>query len=864
MQHLVSSELQVKGPGPFKGKLPVAPQLERWWKLLDVGFYEDVALYAFPATRPTLEQADQLAYYKRPDYMHGGPAFLGRPAGPVAVPDAPAIDPATILDLTDRLQPDGTLDWQVPAGDWTVLRFGRRSNGCSNRPAAHPVLGLDHDKFSKELLEKHFSHFCQKLIDAAGTGKPGSGGLVALHLDSWEMNAQNWSPTLLAEFKQRRGYDFTPWLPALSGRVVVDQATTERALWDFRLTIQELMLENYVGHFRRLAHDRGLRFSIEPYGSNPTNDLDLGALADVPMCEFWSTKYDSSHSAIEAASVAHTLGRPIVSSEAFTGHRDEKGRHFPGSLKNQADWALAMGVNHFQIHTFVHKALGEQAAPGMTMGLWGIRWDRGQTWWPMVGAFHRYLARSCHLLQQGTHVSDILYLTPEGSPVTFLPPDSALAGSGVLPDKKGYSFDGCSPGILSRMTVAEDGRIGVPGATQYRLLVLPRFKSMTPELLRTIIRLVESGATVVGYPPEFSPGLTNHPDHDAEVRRLAETLWGTAPYAAEKRHGKGRVILDAGAAEFLAGNPEPTSVTNRQSIYPDYDSTAALLKSMGVSKDFQSPAPLRFAHRSHSDAEIYYVSNPTAEKLETTADFRVSGSKPQLWHPITGEIRSLPQFEPLASGIRVPLRFEPHESYFVIFPKSASEQAVNKGVNFPSMQTTATIDGPWQVSFDPKRGGPESTIFPDLTDWTRHPERGIQYYSGIACYRNTFDFERDPKDHANWFLDLGTVHDIARVRLNGKELGVVWCAPWRIEITSALKRGKNHLEIEVANRWSNRLLGDQQPPDKDARVLKWSSGLLGGKEHRAGRYTFSTAPGPGELFSSGLLGPVSILQMQPE
>ena len=311
MQHLVFSATEVKGPAAFSGKLPVAPQRDHWWKMLDCDFYEDVAVYAFPACQPTIEDADQKAFYTRPGYSSGhSPAFLPAPAKHAETPKEDVIDPGKII--------------------------------------------------------------------------------------------------------------------------------------------------------------------VEPYEMTQTADLELGALADVPMCEFWSTKYDCSHAVLEAASVAHTLGKPVVSSEAFTGHRDEKGRHYPGSLKNQADWAFAVGVNHFQFHTFVHKPLGEEARPGMTMGPWGVRWDRGQTWWPMAGGFHRYLARCSHLLQQGRGVSDVLYLTPEGAPHVFNPPPSALAGSGNLPDKKGYSFDGCPPGILKQMTV-RNGLVGVPGGTSYRLLVLPRF-----------------------------------------------------------------------------------------------------------------------------------------------------------------------------------------------------------------------------------------------------------------------------------------------------------------------------------------------------------------------------------------------------
>ncbi len=867
MQHLVYSETTIKGPAGFRDKLPVAPQRDKWWKMMECDFYQDVAVHAIPASKPTINDAAQKAFYSRAHYSAGeGPAFFPSPSQHADTPEDALIDPEKILDLTDKLAPDGTLVWEVPPGDWTVLRFGRRSNGTTNRPASLPVVGLDHDKFDRKLLEKHFDHYGAKLIAAAGLPAPGAtGGLQAMHLDSWEMNAQNWSPRLLDEFRQRRGYDFTPFLATFSGRVVRDRAASERALWDFRLTIHELILENYVGHLRTLAHRHGLKLSIEPYGLTQTADLDLGALADVPMGEFWSTRYEFGDGCISAASVAHVLGKPVVAAEAFTGHRDERGRSYPWSLKNQADWALAIGINQFQFHTFTHQALGEKCLPGMTMGAWGIRWNRGQTWWPMVGAFHRYLARSSHLLRQGVTVSDVLYLTPEGAPNAFHPPASALAGSGLLPEKRGYAFDGGSPGWLKNMTVA-DGRIGIPGGTFYQLLVLPRFDTMTPALLKDIIRLVENGATVVGYPPNASPSLMDFPTCDDEVKRLAQSLWGQPPYAAERKVGRGRVVLDAGAAAFIANHPTPDFKKGGDNIYPDYATTASLLEKAGIPEDFHSEHPLRFTHRRTAAADIYFVANPADQVVRTTATFRVAGSSPQFWDPVTGEIRDLPQFEQKNGSTRVPLAFAPHQGYFIVYPRDGKPSAaLDPGaVNFPEASTLLALEGPWKLAFDPQLGGPEQITFPQLQDWTTHDERGIKYYSGIATYRKSFTHQAsNPEASGRLFLDLGVVHDIARVRLNGKDLGVVWCAPWQVGVTGTIRDGENHVEIEVANRWSNRQLGDTLPPDKNARVLKWDNGMLGGKEFKTGRYTFSTGPALGELLPSGLIGPVTLRGVLP-
>jgi hypothetical protein len=605
---------------------------------------------------------------------------------------------------------------------------------------------------------------------------------------------------------------------------------------------------------------------------NPTADLDLGAIADVPMCEFWGDGFgfDSSFSCIEAASIAHVMGRPIVSAEAFTGR--DQWQQFPWSMKNQGDWAFCIGINRFVYHTFAHKPLGDAFRPGMTMGPYGVHWDRGQTWWPMVRDYHRYIARCSHVLRQGVAISDILYLTPEGAPHVFRPPPSALNGSGPLADKRGYGFDGCSPSILIARAGVRDGRIVFPGGTSYRVLVLPRCDTMTPGLLEKIIQLTEAGAVVLGAPPVASPSLSGYPQCDVKVRELAEHLWGKEP-AGVRQFGEGRMILDQPAAPAL---------------YPDYATTAAVLAEMGIPEDFQaqSGAAVRYAHRRTDRADIYFLANTTNGPLETTCRFRVEKGAPQLWDPVTATIRPLPQFSRNEKTTSVPMCFAPYQSCFVVFPRDNTLAGVTDagGVNFPKAELLTTLGGSWAVSFDPKWGGPEKITFDALQDWTEHPQRGIKYYSGIATYRKEFDFalpaltarakrtdrgspgeDGEPRsranDHPALYLDLGTVHDMARVTLNGRDLGVVWCAPWRVEITDAVKAGINQLEIQVANRWPNRLLGDQQSPDKDVRTVQWESGLLGGREYKAGRYTFTTGRGPGKLLPSGLLGPVTLQAM---
>ncbi|MBN2296059.1 MAG: hypothetical protein JXM70_26745, partial [Pirellulales bacterium] len=929
MQHLLFSVVETKGPAKFDAVLPVPEQRPTTWGKRLTDFYEDLIVYAFPRRNPIITNVNEKALYERNPYTSkpGVKPYLPTTSHYIEPGPDEIISSSELVDISDNLKPGGRLQWDVPAGDWTIVRMVRRATCAETRPAPKPGLGLECDKFDAAALEAHLANYYDKLLKKIGPRKDRH-GWTAVHIDSWEMGAQNWTKNFLAEFKKRRGYDAKPYLLAYTGRAVGGLERSERFLWDVRLTAQELVLENHAGHLKKLGRRHGFELSIEPYDMNPTADLELGAVADVPMCEFWSDGlgYDSSFSCIEATSVAHTMGRPIVAAEAFTAGGAEKWRQYPWSMKNQGDWAFCIGINRFVYHTFAHKPLGEAYRPGMTMGPYGVHWDRGQTWWPMVKSYHEYVSRCSHLMRQGVTVSDILYLTPEGAPHVFRAPASALDGVGLLADKKGYGFDGCSPGILMAKANVQNGRIAFPGGTSYRLMVLPQVETMTPELLTKIESLIKAGATVVGVQPVKSPSLSNYPQCDTAVSELAKNIWGglNVPKEITKRqYGQGtiyyggafsvkspvviksilpqstwiwypegnpppagtryfrrkitvdknktllsarsaitadnsfilwingkqvdrggsfRVINEKQITNFLHpgenilaiaatnGGPEanpagliaafelnykdgskdlihtdaswhtglketpdwkilpsvpagwkkavvlgglsmkPWGLSAPDSIklaelYPHYDDTAALLKQMDISEDFVSTGPIRYGHRRTDRRDIYFVSNKTSEPVESDCTFRVAEGRPQLWHPVTGQRRFLPQYKTENGQTTIPLKFAPYESFFIVFssedsPTTRSEAAA---VNFQKTIPVAELQGAWQVCFDPKWGGPEKTTFETLIDWTQSSTRGIKYYSGIATYRKTFKLPAGIDTDSKIYLDLGTVHDMARV-----------------------------------------------------------------------------------------------------
>jgi len=863
MKHLVYSETKVRGNKTINIELPVPEQRSTRWHRLKDPYYEDVAVYAIPGSiQPQISDINEKALYERSPYssVENVKPYLPAPADFDNVDALPVLMQDDIIDITNHLQKGGNLVWEAPEGDWTIVRMGTRVTGAGTRPAPEPVIGLESNKLDTAAFKNHLKNYTDVLMKKAAPLKEGV-GWTGFHMDSWESGSQNWTEGIVGEFKDRRGYDPEPYFLAYTGRAVQSVEITERFLWDLRQTCKEMVLEYHAGFAKSYAHKNNLELTIEPYDMNPAGDLDLGSVADVIMAEFWSKRFGfhTAYAVLEATSISHINGQPVVGAEVFTSNSREAWQEYPWSMKDQSDWALALGVNRFVYHTFAHKPLGDEHRPGMTMGIYGVHWDRGQTWWPMVDAYHKYISRCSHMMQQGQAVSDILYLTPEGAPMVFTPPEDALKENAAIPDKKGYGFDGCSPKMLMEGARVENGIIVFPGASSYEIMVLPGFETMTPKLLKKITSLVEQGAKIIGSPPIKSPSLSDYPDCDKQVKTMAENLWGslqTPDELSERNYGKGMI--------YWGG--ELNSVHPGSSLYPSYESTAKLLAGLEIEEDFKSANnSIRFGHRRTSDRDIYFIANRTGDIQKTSCTFRASG-EPELWSGVDGSSRKLKQYSTQDGVTSIDLEFVPYESYFVVFNrnKATRKELKDEGANFASYSRTKTIEGTWDLAFDPQWGGPENIQFDELQDWTNHESRGIKYYSGIASYKKTINIEN--LEDSEYYIDLGVVNDIARVKLNGIDMGVIWCAPWRINISAALKEGNNELEIEVANRWVNRLLGDRQEPDANGRTVKFENGLLEGKEYSTGRYTFTTEAAMSsfdfrEPLPSGLLGPVEIVLM---
>ena len=733
------------------------------------------------------------------------------------VPAEAVIQPRGVVDLTSRMAPDGTLDWNVPAGKWTILRLGSSLTGAKNRPAPPSGSGYEADKLSRKHMEAYYHGYFDPLAEALG---PLFGqSLRYVLMDSWEAGQQNWTQEMIGEFQRRRGYDPTRYLAVLTGRVVESAEASDRFLWDFRRTLADLWADYHYGVMAEMLSKHGVEIYAEAAGVSleiPEDTLLNKSKVAIPMGEFWAGKMHPPLMYYQdmrgAASASHVYGKTLVAAEAFTGG----GYEAPYTLKQISDYWFAQGLNRVVFHTSAHQPLDTK--PGNTMV--GTHVHRNITWAEQAGPFMTYLARQSFLLQQGLFVADLAYLLDEGAPSTM-----PIWGAGLMPQPPGgYDFDYINAdALLNRMSVDPGGRLVLPDGMSYLVLVLPQTDTMRPELLRKIRELVLGGATVVGPRPMRSPSLAGRPESDRDVPQLAAELWGDLDGASRtiRYCGKGRVVWGLPLEDVLASLEIPKDV------------------EFGKALD----AEIVWTHRQTSDRDIYYIANQTDAVQDVQARFRVDGKEAELWYPDTGRIESA-SYAITEERTTVPLRLLPRQSLFVVFRRAASSPT--RTMPQPADTTLATVSGPWDVTFPPDLGAPERIELTHLESWTAHADQGVKYFSGTATYTKTVSAPQSWfQSGARLVLDLGMVHDIAEVSINGMPSATLWKPLYRVDVTDVLKPGENHLQIKVTNQWTNRQIGDRPlPPDKKV-LAGFGFGRMGGSRN----------PEPP---ASGLLGPVTV------
>ncbi len=733
---------------------------------------------------------------------------------PEATDTSLAINAAQVINITDKLLEDGTLEWEVPQGQWTVLRLGMTPTGVTNAPAAPEGQGLEVDKLSKDAVKHHFDAFIGQVLDSIPEKERTAWQWVVA--DSYETGSQNWTDGFAKDFRQQYGYDPLPWLPVLSGRVVESAEKSDRFLWDMRRLVADRVAYQYVAGLRELSHEHDMKLWLENYGhwGFPGEFLQYGGQSDEVAGEFWNEGELGSIELRAAASAAHIYGKNKVAAESFTAAGQAYAR-YPALLKKRGDWSFTEGVNHTLLHVYVHQPYDDRN-PGVNAGF-GTEFNRKNTWFDQADMFVDYLRRCMWLLQQGKPVADVAYFIGEDVP--------KMTGVRNPELPEGYNFDYINAEVIENRLSVEDGRLVLPDGISYRMLVLPRLETMRPELLQKIKELVSQGAVILGPAPSRSPSLQNYPKADEEVKQMSAELWGDRDMnkPVTTHFGKGMVITGTDMQAAL----------NQLDIVPD----------VKISKN----QPMLYTHRRLPVGDLYFVSNQSDQPLNIAPAFRIAGKQPEFWDAVTGNIRDLPDFTAEQQSTVVPLKLAPYQSGFVVFRKAASASG-KQADNFSEPTTIATLAGPWTVSFNQKMRGPAAPVtFAQLTDWTQHSNEHIKYYSGKATYLTTFQSPQVPEG-SELYLDLGRVGVMARVKINGQPVGGVWTAPWRVNITDVIKGGENKLEIEVVNTWVNRLIGDSKLPPEQRKT--WTN---------VNPYTSESALQP-----SGLVGPVTLQQIGQE
>ncbi|MBC8871625.1 MAG: hypothetical protein H8E44_19540 [Planctomycetes bacterium] len=826
--------------------------------------------------------------------------------------DVPEQDPAcfieseSIIDLSDKLDPaTGRLNWNVPAGKWTVVRFGHRNTRHKNGPATSESTGWECSKFDKQAIENHLRNgMVGKLT--ADDGSIGKGQLNGLLLDSWERGTPTWtmkSDGMFEEFKTRRGYDLRPFLPALMGYVIDDHRYTERFLRDMRQTIDDLFVDNYFGHFNKVAHGYGAVTYVEGAAGEviPGDPLRYFGVSDIPMPEFWYPHPPSNpHQGRNdkpigaAASAAHIYNKQRVAAEACTMLGTRWTEH-PYAVKYLVDYNFTLGVNHLVFHSFTHNPY-EDVVPGSTFGSHiGFPWVRGQTWWKHMPAFTEYLARCQYLLQQGEFSADVLWYLgddiarPEPQDRWFFGENFLYPSPDAEVETKGYRFDHLNSEVLNspRMFV-KDGRICIKDGGEYRVIKLRGSERMTLETARTLEELTTAGAVIYGNKPQYSPTLMDGPEDEAEVKRISDTLWGKGK-SGVKQTGKGRVYWGKSFKEVMAA----------EQIEPDVT--------------FPKGANISWIHRKVGDADVYFLYNGSDNELGVSVSFRIQDKAPEIWDPMTGKQGLANVWREAGNRTDVALRFDPNGSTVVVFspgreqpaftklthngktlldsdpawlsiPQEAKamtgtsgtgEDGERKRVSHGQIQraiaqldhstftaweagsfiledsagttrriqtkkpTSIALNGSWKVSFESGWDTPASLDLKELKPLSAHTAEAVKYYSGTATYEKEFDLTAAQKAIR---LSLGEVAVIAEVWCNSKKVGTRWAPPFAFDLSEFVKPGKNRLTVKVTNTWRNQLIYDNTRP-RDKRKT-WATSSPGSS---------TEAPSP-----SGLIGPVEI------
>ena len=705
------------------------------------------------------------------------------PAQPAIDDQSLIVNPSQVMDLSAYLSGD-QLTWDAPEGDWVVMRTGMYPTGTTNAPASPEATGLEIDKMSKEHVETHFNAYLGEIYKRIPAEDRKCWKVVVQ--DSYETGGQNFTDNFLQIFKERYGYDPLPFLPVYAGVVVGSEDISDRFLWDMRRLVADKVAYDYVGGLREVSHKHGLTTWLENYGhwGFPGEFLQYGGQSDEIGGEFWS---EGSLGDIEnraASSCGHIYGKNRIWAESFTAGGGGYHR-YPAMMKQRGDRFFSEGINSTLLHLYISQPY-EDREPGVN-AWFGNEFNRTNTWFPHMDLFTSYIKRTNYMLQQGLNVADVAYFIGEDAPKMTGITDPELP--------KGYQFDYMNAEVIERDLFVQDGLLTLPHGTQYKILVLPKLKTMRPELLTKIRQLIEAGAVVMGPAPQRSPSYENYPQADKDVSQLADTLWSQIdPGTKYARIGKGMLI------EGL----DMTKVLQLINCVPDCK--------------LKPDDPVLYGHRSKDGIEIYFITNQQDQPISITPELRVTNKQPEYWNPVTGEIRQLPSFQQTETGTILPLKLNAYESAFIVFRNkpATKPKTMDVNLNFPIPEKVTELSS-WTVFFDKEKRGPEAPVqMNPLTDLTTSDNFDIRHYAGTIRYQTQFMLDNKPA--GKLYIDLNDVSAMAKVKINGEYAGGVWTPPYKVNISDFVKSGENIVEVEVTTTWKNRLIGDLKLPEAERKT----------------------------------------------
>ncbi|MBP3726153.1 MAG: hypothetical protein J6I60_02930 [Bacteroidaceae bacterium] len=705
-----------------------------------------------------------------------------------------------IVDLGPYIN-NGVLRWQAPAGDWTIMQLYMVPTGIVCSPAfAEDGEGLEVDRWSRAALQHHYDAYMgeiERRIPAEDRKT-----WTTIVCDSYEKATQNYGDDFLPYFRQHFGYDALPYLLTYFGVVVGSEEQSDRFLWDVRRMIADRLAMDNIAAMDSIARSRGKHLWLENYGhwGFPGEFLQYGSRSTEIGGEFWSSGSLGDIENRTASSCAHIYGKRRVSAESFTVGGSEFSRS-PRDFKQRGDRFFAEGINNTLLHVYISQR-NEDSIPDI-IPWFGNEFNRKNTWYGHLHLFTDYLKRCNYLLQQGAYVADVAYYIGEDAPCMTDITEPALP--------RGYQYDYINAEVMTTtLRATADHLFTLPYGNRYRLLVLPPSTTMRPAVLRAVHQLIADGGVVLGPKPQHSPSLQGFPQCDEEVKALADTMWGAEHAGKVKRQiGKGYLLSGYSIEEVMRmlGVKPDCQIKGSDSVV--YCHVAR--DGYRPVDDALLPSTLFSDNAGDDIGDIYFIANQAHTPADISVALRTDKGHPELWQAVDGSRRPIGHYTRHNGMTCTTLNLAPLESAFIVF-RTGDEMVPEAEEKEEGRQPeTIALNANWTVRFQSSYGVDTTLTMPALRDWTSYADADLRYFGGRGLYSNTFRLSKQQVNR-RVYLELEGLHNICTVQVNGKAVGGLWTPPYRLNITAAVRQGKNTVEIDVANNLCNRMIGDQADP----------------------------------------------------